>query len=80
MLTSGTSPAFWRVIETIGSGSSATIITLSRVDTFFDAPRDLFDIDIRFTTETGAPASVYSAMLVVEIVRAVQEPSAQTLA
>jgi hypothetical protein len=76
MLTSGTSPAFWRVIETTGS---SPLTNLSRVDTFFDAPRDLYDIDIRITDESGSPAAIASAMLVVEIVRVVIDSAGQTL-
>lgn len=77
MITSGSSPSFWRLLNN-ATVSTNSLVSLSRVDNYFDAPRDIREIDIRITNDLGTPVVLGSVMMVIEIIRVVSEPAAQT--
>jgi len=77
MITAGSSPAFWRLLN-YATISTNALVNLSRVDTYFDAPRDIREIDIRITDDMGIPVTLPSVMMVIEVIRVVSEPAAQT--
>ena len=72
----------WRIVNNVGQNNNppSILTTLSRVDTYFEAPRDITEIDVRITNiANGVPGTLNAVLLVIEVIRVALEPAAQTL-